>query len=76
MEALRSFGIDGLFDNHLIEPHEWKGRTLARFLRLLWRDRRLMIARERIVYFDDRGIFELYNRTSWTSDVCEEPHLL
>lgn len=56
LEALRAFGIDGLFDYHLIEPHPWKGRVLARFLRALWRERRLGIPPGRIVYFDDRDI--------------------
>lgn len=56
LEALRAFCIDGVFDYHLIEPHPWKGRVLARFLRTLWRERRLRIPPERIVYFDDRDI--------------------
>lgn len=56
LEALRAFRIDGVFDYHLIEPHPWKGRVLARFLRALWRERRLRVPPERIVYFDDRDI--------------------
>ncbi len=56
LEALRAFRIDGLFDYHIIEPHPWKGRALARFLKILWRERRLRVPAGRIIYFDDRDI--------------------
>jgi magnesium-dependent phosphatase-1 len=56
LAALHAFGIDGIFDYHVIEPHPWKGRALAKLLRTIWRERRIRIPPNRIVYFDDRDI--------------------
>ncbi len=56
IEALHAFKLLGLFEYHLIEPHPWKGRMLARFLGCLRRCRRLDVPPSRIVYFDDRDI--------------------
>ncbi|MCE4611197.1 MAG: magnesium-dependent phosphatase-1 [Desulfurococcales archaeon] len=52
MEALRAFKVDVIFDYHIIEPHPWKGRALARFLK----ETGILIPPERMIYFDDREI--------------------
>ncbi|BAN89481.1 magnesium-dependent phosphatase-1 [Aeropyrum camini] len=56
LEALRAFGVAHIFHYHVIEPHPWKGRMLAKLLRLLRVERRLYLTPDRIVYFDDREI--------------------
>ncbi|GBF09915.1 conserved hypothetical protein [Aeropyrum pernix] len=56
LEALRAFGAAHIFHYHVIEPHPWKGRMLAKLLRVLRVERRLYLTPGRIVYFDDREI--------------------
>ncbi|MCE4604718.1 MAG: magnesium-dependent phosphatase-1 [Aeropyrum sp.] len=52
LAALRAFGVEEVFDWHVIEPHPWKGKALSRFLR----ESGLDIPPERMIYFDDRDI--------------------
>ena len=52
LEALKAFKVDSIFDYHVIEPHPWKGKALARFLK----EKGLSVPPERMVYFDDREI--------------------
>ncbi len=52
ISALKAFGVDALFHWHVIEPHPWKGRALARFLERA----RIRIPPQHMIYFDDRDI--------------------
>ena len=56
LEALRTLGLDGLFDYHLAEPHPRKDLVLRRFLSSLRCERGYAPSPGEIVYIDDRDI--------------------
>ncbi|MEB3778832.1 MAG: magnesium-dependent phosphatase-1 [Desulfurococcales archaeon] len=56
IEALKAFGLLGLFDYIAIEPHPYKGDMAIRVLERVRKERGLKIPACRIVYIDDRDI--------------------